>query len=297
MDRSIFITRFKELYKEKGWTQQDVAEALGYGVERIKSYVKKDGVMPPIEVLGKMGELFDVDIAYLIGEQDCRHHADQTICDVTHLSEQAASVLCGLSELYAKNLNKIITDTNFHELLKYFSIFLMYDDMPDTEDYYNIEDYFRDKNMGFNFASVGERRMIKSIAASLFDEIITDSYKTRTLNEQMVCNLHSVFQLFCQILEIIKNYTQNISTHDKYLTDIELLLDIIQTLQWDECKIPDFKPEYILTHEKEFRTFVNNFWNDHKEYLSIMEMPSAACPVVPLDTSALKKDSVLSFTI
>lgn len=117
MNRCVFATRFKELYKEKGWTQQDVATRLDYGINTIRDYCRKDGRMPPIEVLGKMGEMFDVDIAYLIGEQDCRRHADQTICDVTHLTEGAASVLRGLNYLDAAVLSKFLTHPNFDKLI------------------------------------------------------------------------------------------------------------------------------------------------------------------------------------
>ena len=67
----IYAARLKALRKEKGLTQQDVADRLGVNKQTVSGYER--GVRKPdFERLDALAELFDVSIAYLVGSQDER---------------------------------------------------------------------------------------------------------------------------------------------------------------------------------------------------------------------------------
>lgn len=73
MDNCVFTTRFKECYKKKGYTQEDVAEKLGISLNGLKNYLRtKNDKLPPLDLLKRIAELLDVDTAYLLGEIDCK---------------------------------------------------------------------------------------------------------------------------------------------------------------------------------------------------------------------------------
>lgn len=78
----IYAARLKALRKEKGLTQQDVADRLGVNKQTVSGYER--GVRKPdFERLDALAELFDVSIAYLVGSQDERgeypKHGDMSV--------------------------------------------------------------------------------------------------------------------------------------------------------------------------------------------------------------------------
>ena len=86
IDKSIFITRFKDLCKLKKKTQAEIAEILGISVNGLKHYMRKNNnTFPPVEYLDLMAKEFDVDIAYLIGEIDTPKHSMLTVANTTGL--------------------------------------------------------------------------------------------------------------------------------------------------------------------------------------------------------------------
>ena len=90
MKKSIFTTRLKNAMKTKDkfeeyngkkrllkrYTQTDLANDLGYSVDTIKRWTKTNGSLPPLETLRKLAKLLNVDTAYLLGEQECKHHEE-----------------------------------------------------------------------------------------------------------------------------------------------------------------------------------------------------------------------------
>lgn len=72
MDASVFRERFKKLKKETGMKYEDVAAKTGIGFETVKYHCRSKAGMPQVDYLEAYSKLFDVDIAYLLGEQDCR---------------------------------------------------------------------------------------------------------------------------------------------------------------------------------------------------------------------------------
>lgn len=66
-----YAARLKALRKEKGLTQQDVADQLGVNKQTVSGY-ERGARKPDFERLDALAELFDVSIAYLVGSQDER---------------------------------------------------------------------------------------------------------------------------------------------------------------------------------------------------------------------------------
>lgn len=87
MNKSKFITRFKECYKEKGYTQEELAEKLNLSINGLKYYLRtKNDKLPPLDLLKRMAEILEVDTAYLLEEIDCKKISLQTVCDCTYLN-------------------------------------------------------------------------------------------------------------------------------------------------------------------------------------------------------------------
>lgn len=64
-----FAERIKELRKEKGWTQAQLASNLGYKRTAITKWETKNKE-PEYNILIKISELFGVTIDYLLGNED-----------------------------------------------------------------------------------------------------------------------------------------------------------------------------------------------------------------------------------
>lgn len=66
-----YAKRLRALRKEKGLTQQDVADRLRVNKQTISGYER--GIRKPdFEKLDELADLFDVSIAYLVGSQEDR---------------------------------------------------------------------------------------------------------------------------------------------------------------------------------------------------------------------------------
>lgn len=67
-----FKDRLKELRKERGITQVDLAVAVGLERSSIGKYEGKGCIMPSDEVKAKIADYFNVSIDYLLGRTDVR---------------------------------------------------------------------------------------------------------------------------------------------------------------------------------------------------------------------------------
>ena len=66
-----FPERLKELRKEKGFTQKELAELIGFSYQNLQKYEK--GIAKPLNKnLIKISDIFDVSVSYLLGETDVR---------------------------------------------------------------------------------------------------------------------------------------------------------------------------------------------------------------------------------
>ncbi|MGN0496196.1 MAG: helix-turn-helix domain-containing protein [Lachnospiraceae bacterium] len=119
MDKGIFTTRFKDCCKEKGYKYEDVASKIGISVDGLKHYLRKSNPnFPPLDVVIKMAEIFDVDIEYLVNEhRGCKKYESETICDVTMLNEESAEVLRYLDSNSAEMLGELLIHPKFEYML------------------------------------------------------------------------------------------------------------------------------------------------------------------------------------
>lgn len=109
MKKSIFTTRFKECCKEKGYTQQIVAEKLNISINGLKHHLRsKNPNFPPLDLLIKMAEIFDVDVAYLLGDINCKTCAEQKLFDISGLSKKPISLISKISEDYSWEFCRLV---------------------------------------------------------------------------------------------------------------------------------------------------------------------------------------------
>lgn len=95
----LFVKRMKENIKKNNLTNALLAEKLGYSEDAVKGWLRrKDNHFPNIDKLVELSEIFDVDVAYLLGEQDCKKISTQRIVDLTGLDEEAAENLICLNQ-------------------------------------------------------------------------------------------------------------------------------------------------------------------------------------------------------
>ena len=87
MKKSIFNTRLKSTAKEQGYTQQTLAEKMYVSVETVKKWYTT--TMPDLDTVRELANELDVDVAFLLGDIECKHHEEQTIKDVTGLSKES----------------------------------------------------------------------------------------------------------------------------------------------------------------------------------------------------------------
>lgn len=114
MNKSIFGTRFKNELKSQGYTFVSFAKKLGYTEDAIKRWTRtKNPSMPNLETMRKIADILNVDMSYLLGDQECRHHQEQTIMDVTGLSKEACETLW-----YMKNSGRSVCMTTLDFLLR-----------------------------------------------------------------------------------------------------------------------------------------------------------------------------------
>ena len=67
----IFKTRIRELRKDQGETQVQVANALGIAESQYQTY-ERGSNLPRVEYLWKLADHFGVSIDYLVGRSDER---------------------------------------------------------------------------------------------------------------------------------------------------------------------------------------------------------------------------------
>ncbi len=87
MKKSIFNTRLKSTAKEQGYTQQALAEKMNVSVETVKKWYTT--TMPDLGTVRELANELNVDVAFLLGDIECKHHEEQTIKDVTGLSKES----------------------------------------------------------------------------------------------------------------------------------------------------------------------------------------------------------------
>lgn len=90
-----FSQRLRQLRIDKHLTQAQVAERVGVTASMVSSY-ETDIRLPSFEVMIRLADLFGVTVDYLLCRQDKR------FVDISELSDEEASVVCGMVEILKK---------------------------------------------------------------------------------------------------------------------------------------------------------------------------------------------------
>lgn len=90
-----FSQRLRQLRIDKHLTQAQVAKRVGVTASMVSSY-ETDIRLPSFEVMIRLADLFGVTVDYLLCRQDKR------FVDISALSDEEASVVCGMVEILKK---------------------------------------------------------------------------------------------------------------------------------------------------------------------------------------------------
>ena len=113
----VFVQNLKRLIKREGLTNALLAEKLDYSEHAVKRWLKTtEKNFPSLTTLVKISEIFNVDVAYLLGEQECEKISVQRVSDLTGLTEEAASTL-DKGSLNVRVLNDILSSKHFQKLI------------------------------------------------------------------------------------------------------------------------------------------------------------------------------------
>lgn len=113
----LFVNRMKKLIKENKLTNELLADKLNYSEHAVKRWMRKsENNFPNMKTLVELSEIFNVDVAYLLGEQKFKKITTQRISELTGLTEEAASAL-EKNSLNVRVLNDILSSKYFQKLI------------------------------------------------------------------------------------------------------------------------------------------------------------------------------------
>lgn len=115
---NLFIERMKKHIKKNNLTNELLAEKLNYSEHAVKRWLKKkEEHFPNMDKLVELSEIFDVDVAYLLGEQECEKIKTQRIVDLTGLSEESADRL-KYDPIAGDVINEIVKSKHFDDFAR-----------------------------------------------------------------------------------------------------------------------------------------------------------------------------------
>ena len=98
-------TIISTLRKEKGWSQNELAQNIGASREIIGKYERNEN-LPSIEMVAKMAKAFHVTVDYLIGQGENASYDKETverINDIKKMDTNTKSVLYNVIDTYIQN--------------------------------------------------------------------------------------------------------------------------------------------------------------------------------------------------
>lgn len=272
MKKSIFTTRLKNAMKTKDkfeeyngkrrllkrYTQTDLANDLGYSVDTIKRWTKTNGSLPPLETLRKLAKLLNVDTAYLLGEQECKHHEEQTICDITLLNEQSADTLTNLNEFESEVLNSLINHPNFKTWL--YSVY-------DFTHSHNIRTTTHNVAFMPNSERTGEEHIytknaLKYQTTDLLGNMLEDIYTQNTQEENKKLAIKEFAELIYLIDDMIiqntiyfdeKTQTFQTRSHTDFTDFVQKQLAHINALTNNKEKLYQYEPSFYINNISLFK--------------------------------------------
>ena len=102
--KKIIGERIKTEREKKGLTKPDLLEKICMSANSHKSVTawEKGEILPSLDNLAQMAELFDCDIGYMLGDYDERTRDCTDVCKVTGLSAEAVEMLQSINNLDGK---------------------------------------------------------------------------------------------------------------------------------------------------------------------------------------------------
>lgn len=114
--------RLRALRGEK--TQQEIADVIGVAQSTYALYEKGDRE-PSLDAICKLADHYNVTTDYLLGTSDCKKADNQTVHDITGLSEDAIEVLKLIKQMaFSDVLSELITSSGFISALQQINQFL-----------------------------------------------------------------------------------------------------------------------------------------------------------------------------
>ncbi|MCM1059831.1 MAG: helix-turn-helix domain-containing protein [Eubacterium sp.] len=103
-----FAQRLKTLRKERGITQQQLADGVGISKGGL-SYYENSGRTPDISILERFADYFGVTTDYLLGRTNAQTQKAklQAVCNYTGLSDKSVNLLSDLKETSPSQLRVI----------------------------------------------------------------------------------------------------------------------------------------------------------------------------------------------
>lgn len=193
IDLNSFQNRLKELRKEKGWTQQELANEIteihkGAVLKKqtISSY--ENGIEPSIDMLISISKTFNVTIDYLTGNSDFRNTQDEILKTKDNppvFENNTIQKYIDLPQDMISFINKLLIDDSFIELFEQFKFFSGLTDeeirkiysMHSTEQRINIIGAYKLKTKLTPEAIL--RRDIKEILHETIEELLNHLDKLR----------------------------------------------------------------------------------------------------------------------
>lgn len=238
----LFRKRLNGLKKEYGLTNITLAEKIGYEEVTIKRWTRKNQEnFPNISTLIKLSEIFDVDVQYLLGEQDCRKISSQRIVNLTGLNETASQKLVE-SPLISGVINDIMNSPLFNKLIS--------DIYNYTHSHYvslSLSD--RAKAISDN-TFINSKDALKFIATDTFSQILNELWAANSEEMEFAKDRNTLEDM---LLSIKKHYDfalNNDNSMKRLITITETYIDMIE---WDVLKnyLKQFTAKNIILHYKE----------------------------------------------
>lgn len=188
-------------------TQGDFAETLGLSKESRQSVSNWENgrVLPDLELLYKMCEIFNCELGYLLCEYDCKKKENADVNKITGLSEKSINKLKEIKNSHYGEilitLDKLMERDDFYELIKDIHIHaLNFNDskiklnenskkvIADVMNYQNIniEDYLK----------ASSKSLIKDKLMELVDDINIFNIKKQKRKQKIVSNDKKQRKLF-----------------------------------------------------------------------------------------------------
>jgi len=231
--KRIFSANLKSAMKEKNMSKLQLANKLNYAIDTVSKYTSaKAPQFPPLEVMGVIAKELNVDVAYLMGEIDCKKNTTQRLQDITTLSSKSCDTL---TELCQNTLYLEVLDA----LLSYDCIKIVLTDLYQYLHCHNKRVYVNDRVLNEEelYTDKPLQKIYKSSALDSYGKMIEELFN----NNYKSANEMFALTYFKTMLELIDSLVSNIDTEETYYNE--------ETEELTTCK---------LSHEEIVNT-VNNY--------------------------------------